>query len=135
MHKRILIVDDSEDTRELLTATLECEGFVVLSASNGDEALELLSKDAEFSLVLLDLSMPSMTGLELLSEMQKRGVATEVPIMLVSAATNLEKIPVPPNVIDHLKKPFFYPELIFKIKERHHIDPTSSDHFSPDVTA
>jgi CheY-like chemotaxis protein len=126
MRKPIMIVDDSEDTRELFTAALEAEGFSVVGAKNGEEALELLSGPTEYSLILLDLSMPGMSGIQMLEEMQKRGVGTDVPVMLVSAADNLRSIQAPGNVIDTLKKPFFYPELIFKIRQEHGVQP--NDH-------
>ena len=117
MKSTILIVDDSEDTRELFKATLEAEGFTVIDAKDGLQALELLKNNHNFSLMLLDLSMPNMTGLQLLDEMENQSLGQNIPIMLVSAAKDLEKMTVPRNVIDSLKKPFFYPELIFKIKQ------------------
>ncbi|MGZ3723222.1 MAG: response regulator [Bdellovibrionales bacterium] len=124
MRKPIMIVDDSEDTRELFTAALEAEGFSVIGAKDGDEALKLLSERSDFSLILLDLSMPGMNGVQLLEEMEKRGVGRGIPVMLVSAADNLRSIKTTGNVIDTLKKPFFYPELIFKIREEHKLGPS-----------
>jgi two-component system sensor histidine kinase ChiS len=118
MRNSILIVDDSEDTLEVFQSTLEEEGFTVMTAKNGEEALDLL-KDHEFSLMLLDINMPGMTGLQMLDEMKMRGLGQGVPIMLVSAVDNLGSMKVPPNVIDTLKKPFFYPELIHKLKSVH----------------
>jgi CheY-like chemotaxis protein len=122
--KPIMIVDDSEDTRELFTAALEAEGFSVVAAKSGEEALKLLEERDDFSLMLLDVSMPGMTGVEVLQEMEKRGVGRGIPVMLVSAVDNLRSIQAPGNVIDTLKKPFFYPELIFKIREQHRFGPT-----------
>lgn len=123
MKNSILIVDDSEDTRELFKATLEAEGFEVFEAKDGQHALDLLKSNQHFSLMLLDLSMPNMTGHELLEVIQQQGIRKSMPIMLVSAAGNLDKMILPENVIDTLKKPFFYPELIFKIKEVHGLQP------------
>jgi CheY-like chemotaxis protein len=123
MRTPIMIVDDSEDTRELFTAALEAEGFSVVGAKDGHEALELLEGPTTFSLILLDISMPGMSGIEVLAEMEKRGLGQGVPVMLVSAVDNLRNIQTPGNVIDTLKKPFFYPELIFKIREEHGLQP------------
>lgn len=131
MKNSILIVDDSEDTRELFKATLEAEGFAVFEAADGEKALELLLSNQHFSLMLLDLSMPHMTGYELLETMQRQDIRRSMPIMLVSAAGNLNKILVPENVIDTLKKPFFYPELIFKIKEVHGLRPEMGADIAP----
>jgi CheY-like chemotaxis protein len=124
MRRPIMIVDDSEDTRELFTAALEAEGFSVIGAKNGEEALQLLEDRSDFSLILLDISMPGMTGVEVLQEMEKRGIGRNIPVMLVSAVDNLRAIEAPGNVIDTLKKPFFYPELIFKIREEHRLGPS-----------
>jgi len=118
MRNSILIVDDSEDTLEVFQSTLEEEGFAVMAAKDAQEALELL-KTHNFSLMLLDINMPGMTGLQLLDEMKHMNVGQGVPVMLVSAVDNLGSMKVPPNVIDTLKKPFFYPELIHKLKSVH----------------
>jgi CheY-like chemotaxis protein len=125
MNKPIMIVDDSEDTRELFTAALEAEGFSVVGAKSGEEALQLLAGPTQYSLMLLDISMPGMTGMQVLEEMEKRGIGRTVPVMLVSAVDNLRSIPTPRNVIDTLKKPFFYPELIFKIRQEHGVQPNA----------
>jgi CheY-like chemotaxis protein len=124
MRKPIMIIDDSEDTRELFTAALEAEGFSVVGAKDGPEALQLLEERDDFSLILLDISMPGMSGVQVLQEMEKRGLGRGIPVMLVSAMDNLRSIQVPGNVIDTLKKPFFYPELIFKIREEHRLGPS-----------
>jgi CheY-like chemotaxis protein len=118
MRNSILIVDDSEDTLELFQTTLEEQGFTVMTAKDAHEALDLL-KNHNFSLMLLDIKMPSMTGFEMLAEMKKRELGKDTPVMLVSAVDNLGDLKIPSNVIDTLKKPFFYPELIHKIKKVH----------------
>lgn len=118
MRNSILIVDDSEDTLELFQSTLEEQGFTVTTAKDPIQALELL-KEHKFSLMLLDINMPTMNGFEMLAEMNKRELGQDTPVMLVSAVDNLSDLKVPRNVIDTLKKPFFYPELIHKIKKVH----------------
>lgn len=123
MRRPIMIVDDSEDTRELFTAALEAEGFSVVGARDGEEALQLLSDRSDFSLILMDISMPGLSGVQVLEEMEKRGIGRGIPVMLVSAVDNLGDIQATGNVIDTLKKPFFYPELIFKIREEHRFGP------------
>ena len=71
----ILIVDDSEDTRELFQATLEAEGYSVVEAKDGPHALELLRHyPGKISLILLDVTMPGMSGLDVLKEMTRLSV-------------------------------------------------------------
>ena len=118
MRNSILIVDDSEDTLEVFQSTLEEEGFTVMAAKDAQEALDML-RTHDFSLMLLDINMPGMTGMQMLEEMKRLGLGQGVPVMLVSAVDNLGSMQVPPNVIDTLKKPFFYPELIHKLKSVH----------------
>jgi DNA-binding response OmpR family regulator len=113
----ILIVDDSEDTRELFTATLEAEHFEVVSCEDGEQALKILRQRDDFALMLLDLSMPNMSGMEMLEEMRRLKLGVGIPVMLVSAFRDFGPIEVPYNVIGTLKKPFFFPELIFKIRK------------------
>ena len=119
MRNSILIVDDSEDTLEVFQSTLEEEGFVVMAAKNAEEALDFLRTHDQFSIMLLDINMPGMTGLQLLEEMKKLNLGQKTPVMLVSAVDNLGSMNVPSNVIDTLKKPFFYPELVHKLKSVH----------------
>jgi CheY-like chemotaxis protein len=135
MAKSILVVEDSEDTQELFKATLEEEGFVVTEAKDGEQALELLRRRNDFSLIMLDISLPGMSGLDLLEQMHQQRIGEGIPVMLVSASSNMGQLKLPPNVIDTLKKPFFYPELIYKIKQVHGIHaepkpaiPRSRDH-------
>ncbi len=117
MRKPILIVDDSEDTREMFQATLQAEGFPVMCAKDGEEALQILRKH-QFSLMLLDIRMPRMSGEEVLKEIERLNLAPDLPVILVSAVDHVGKLAMLPQVIDTLKKPFFYPELIYKIKTR-----------------
>jgi len=123
MPNSILVVEDSEDTQEFFKATLEAEGFNVLEARDGHQALELLRRRSDLVLIMLDLSMPGMTGLEFLEAMEKQNLGQGIPVMVVSAASNMSSLPLPSNVIDTLKKPFFYPELVYKIRKVHGLTP------------
>lgn len=87
--RRVLVVDDLADNRELLCVMLQQMGFAVSSAENGPMALDRLAEEG-IDLVLSDQLMPGMDGWELLAEARRRGHA--MPIVLVSAA-----VPVPPD--------------------------------------
>lgn len=125
MANSILVVEDSEDTQELFKATLEAEGFNVFEARDGEQALELLRRRRDLVLIMLDLSMPGMNGMQFLEEMHRQKLGEGIPVMLVSAASNMDTMALPANVIDTLKKPFFYPELIYKIRHVHGLKPDS----------
>jgi DNA-binding NtrC family response regulator len=85
---RVLIVDDRQETRHLCEAIVQGMGLACLHAAGVDEALDQVGKDAP-ELMLADLSMGDMSGLELLAEVKKRAPQTEVA--LVSASGNSER--------------------------------------------
>ena len=70
--RRVLVVDDEDLVREMLVASLEEAGFVVLAAGNGAEALALLEAGEPVDALVSDLSMPGMGGLALIREAQLR---------------------------------------------------------------
>ena len=80
----VLVVEDDENTRELLQRTLESDGHAVCEAANGEEGLECLD-DEEIGLVLLDLMMPEMDGFEFLEAMRRDERYEEVPVVVVTA--------------------------------------------------
>jgi len=90
MEKRILIVDDSESIRSLLKFNLESNGFSTAVAKDGVEALANLHQDNNFNLVLTDLHMPIMNGLELIENIRKDADFKFLPILFLTTETNLE---------------------------------------------
>lgn len=104
MTKQILVVDDEPNVRLNYRMTLETEGFGVIEADSGSQALEQFA-ERSFDLAILDMRMPEMDGLELLAEMRKRRVTT--PAVIITAygdiphAVRAMKL----GAIDFLKKP------------------------------
>jgi len=84
--KLILLIDDEQDLLEVTTFVLESEGFRVLTARNGEEALELLRGGVLPELVLLDMMMPVMNGWEFLDEIAKLPSLRAIPIIVLTAA-------------------------------------------------
>lgn len=82
---RILLVDDEEGLRITLAANLELEGFEVVEATDGRHAVELL-ETGTFDLVLSDIRMPRMTGIELFGEVRRR--QPNLPVVLMTAFTD-----------------------------------------------
>ncbi len=83
MKKKILVVDDEEGIRLLYKEELEEEGYDVELATTGEEALEKLSKDSDVDLVLLDIKMPGMDGVEVLRSIKERW--KNLPVVLCTA--------------------------------------------------
>lgn len=80
--KTILIVDDDEDVRIICERELQRGGFDTHSASSGSEALKFIDKNPQVDLIILDIRMPSMDGIEVLKELRARKV--DIPVILHS---------------------------------------------------
>src|SRR5438105_5744597 len=81
--RSILVVDDDPDILQTLALCLSTEGYRVLSAANGQEALEVLSRERPAA-ILLDLMMPVMDGWQFVAELEKRG-QRNAPLLILSA--------------------------------------------------
>jgi CheY-like chemotaxis protein len=108
----ILIVDDDADIREGLRELLEFEGYAVLTAANGREALDVIARSGAPSLVLLDLMMPIMSGWEFVAAVNSDGPS--LPICIISAFTDR----TPPQACAALRKPIEIEHLL-RIVEQH----------------
>jgi CheY-like chemotaxis protein len=83
--KKILIADDKATSRELLRTVLERQGYVVMEAADGEEALQKALAELP-DLILLDLQMPRRTGYEVLSELRKNPRHAAMPIIALTAS-------------------------------------------------
>src|SRR6476620_11099768 len=103
---RILIVDDQEMMRDSLAATLVREGHEVVAAGDGQAAVTRLSNGTRFDLLITDLKMPRMTGIELLAEAKK--LRPELPVIMMTAfatvQTAVEAMKL--GAYDYIQKPF-----------------------------
>jgi class 3 adenylate cyclase len=105
---RLLVVDDSKLMRMGITRSLRQLGIEHIElASNGREALQLLSQEA-FDLMLLDVEMPEMTGLEVLADMQKKPELRGFPVIVISGGQDIEDVVrcIEMGAEDYLPKPF-----------------------------
>ncbi len=103
----LLVVDDDEVNRDILARNLERLGHRTLMAANGKEGLALLEQH-EVDLVLLDLMMPEMDGVEVLDTIRSRDRTCHVPVLILSASDELEQVAVSieAGAEDYLLKPF-----------------------------
>ncbi|HET9799669.1 MAG TPA: SpoIIE family protein phosphatase [Gemmatimonadaceae bacterium] len=103
----ILVVDDNELNRDLLSRRLRREGHTVVVAEDGRAALDALARQP-FDLVLLDIMMPELTGYEVLEILKKDEVLRHVPVVMITAATEDDSIVrcLALGAEDHLPKPF-----------------------------
>lgn len=81
----ILLIDDEESIRQVLSLALEFEDYQVFSASNGQEAIEMLPHIPRPSLILLDLMMPVMNGWAFMEAIQKKPEYASIPVAVITA--------------------------------------------------
>ena len=116
--RRILIVDDEEINREILGNILS-EAYDVTYAEDGQEALSLLKqKNADYSLVLLDLLMPVMEGFAVLAKMQEDEALKQIPIIVMTSEKSAEVTSIKQGAYDFITKPYDMPEVILARCER-----------------
>ncbi|BDG60335.1 response regulator [Caldinitratiruptor microaerophilus] len=89
--KRILVVDDSNMTRKMVISILSREGYQVDSAGNGLEALERLYQTA-YDLVITDINMPQMDGLEFLRQVRQESQYGRLPVLVLSSNSSPEEV-------------------------------------------
>lgn len=110
---KLLLVDDDIELTELLSALLKLEGFEVQTANNGMEALKILNETHQ--LVLMDIMMPVLNGIETLKEIRKR---SNVPVMMLTAkGDDIDRVlGLELGADDYLPKPFNDRELVARIR-------------------
>jgi CheY-like chemotaxis protein len=111
---RVLVVDDEPDIRATVSAMLEAEGYDVIEATNGAEALEALEA-ADPDIVLLDMRMPVLDGWGFASELRRRGHA--VPIVVMTAARDAAHWASEITAAAFVAKPFGFDDLISAVEE------------------
>jgi DNA-binding response OmpR family regulator len=109
----VLVVDDDPDILQTLALCLSTEGYRVLMASNGQEALDVLSRERP-SAVLLDLMMPVMDGWQFVAELESRGWR-RMPILVLSADRAVQAHAQKLKADSFLAKPFDLDELLGKV--------------------
>lgn len=114
--KKILIVDDQFGIRILLTEILQSDGYTLFQASNGMQALEIF-EEHEPDLVLLDMKIPGMDGLEILRRIKEIKPATEVMMMTAYGELNMIKEAMRLGAQKHFIKPFDIDEVRKEIRE------------------
>lgn len=103
----VLVVDDNDINRDILSRHLEIQGHTVATARDGNEALELLN-DGDFDLMLLDIVMPGINGFEVLARTKSDPRLRETPIIMISALEEMEIVArcIELGAEDYLPKPF-----------------------------
>jgi DNA-binding response OmpR family regulator len=114
----ILVVDDDPVIQKLLSVNFEMEGYVVRTASDGVEGLEAVEAEVP-DLILLDVMMPRMDGLEVVRRLKADGATAAIPVILLSAKAQAADISdgLDAGADDYITKPFDPLELLDKVAD------------------
>ena len=117
MKKRILIVDDEQDILDLLQHNLETEGYEIVTALNGDSALELVESQP-LDLVILDIMLPGKDGWEVLREIRRRPEGQYLPVIFLTAKDSEvdEVVGLELGADDYIIKPISIRKLQARVK-------------------
>lgn len=102
--RKVLLVEDDDDVRKQLAEILRTWGYDVETASDGVEALGIARKAPLPSAILLDLFLPRLSGWEVVTELQKSALLSEIPLLVVSGYVNDRTAKLPPADA-HFNKP------------------------------
>jgi len=113
MTHTVLVVEDEQDLREMMRDALELNGYTVVTAGDGQDALNKLTGIENLCLVILDLLMPVMNGWDFVDKLRQRAELASVPVVVHSSAPG----PMPPGVTRVLQKPMLFDRLLSIVRE------------------
>jgi two-component system KDP operon response regulator KdpE len=115
--KIILVVEDELNIRRIIKITLEMEGFTVIEAQNGVEALEMTEKHRPH-LIITDIMMPEMDGIQFYMSLKEMPEAVDTPVIVLTAKSQSEDVKYATllGVDEYLSKPFNPPDLVDRVK-------------------
>ncbi len=105
---KAIVIDDSRATRLILKRTLIAQGFEVLEAGDGRQAVEELERSGPVDLALVDWNMPVMTGYEFIVEIRSRAIFSSMSIMMVTTETETSQVQLAldAGANEYIMKPF-----------------------------
>jgi phosphoserine phosphatase RsbU/P len=118
----ILVVDDVEANRDVLARRLRRRGYVVAEAAGGREALARIA-DGDFDLVLLDIMMPDLNGIEVLRSVRQARTSVDLPIIMATAKTAGENVveALELGANDYVTKPLDFPVVLARVQTQLHL--------------
>lgn len=114
---KILVVDDDPINLQVIANHLASENYAVKEASNGEEALELIKREGDFDLILLDIMMPRMSGYEVCQKIREEYLPSELPIIMITAKDQVSDLVegFTSGASDYIVKPISKNELLARI--------------------
>ena len=118
MSKQVLVVDDSATVRKFVSVSLSMQGFTVVTACDGMDALEKLPK-GKFDLVITDLNMPTMDGFELIKALRESPEFHDLPVIILSSLADRanKEQGATLNVLSYVVKPFSLEKIQYEVEK------------------
>lgn len=116
--KRVLVVDDSATVREQVSRALSAAGFEVVEASDGRAGADLIASDRALSLVIADVNMPCMNGIEMLEEVRRSPATATLPVLMLTTEGQpaLMRRAKAAGAAGWIVKPFQVPQLVAAVQ-------------------
>ncbi len=116
---RILVAEDEKDIRELITLTLQFNGFEVVGVNDGAEAVRAATQEPTIDLILMDVRMPRMTGYDACRILKEQEETKHIPVIFLSAKGQETEVQAGLQVgaVQYILKPFAPDALIRKLRE------------------
>jgi CheY-like chemotaxis protein len=114
--KSILVVEDSDEIRELLEMVLESEGYRVVPLEDGRDVVAT-ARELQPSLITLDLALPGKDGWAIVKELQDDDATRDIPIIVISAYTRELDAPLRRRVARVISKPFYITQVVSEVEE------------------
>lgn len=118
MPKRVLVVDDDPQVRDVMKRFLEANGFTVKLTEDGDEAVRLLQRRDHPRIMLLDLDMPRLNGLEVLRRIMAHGIDVDVLVLSGHFDRNAFDLAIRLGAKGSLHKPVDFDDLLALLEQR-----------------
>jgi two-component system cell cycle response regulator len=115
MGDKILVVDDELLIREVLTEHLTEQGYEVMQASSGEEAIEL-ARAPKFHVILMDLSMSGLDGMETCRRLKAEEITRNIPVIMMTEFSYKKEAAVEAGADYFISKPVDFTELAFRLK-------------------
>lgn len=113
---KVLVVEDSPEISAMMALTLQLEGYEVVQASDGVQALEA-TRTASPDLILLDVMMPGLSGFEVAQALKANESTSDIPIIFVTAKHEVDDLVQGLEIaVDYISKPFAVPELVARVR-------------------
>ncbi|MFZ5774936.1 MAG: Hpt domain-containing response regulator [Thermodesulfobacteriota bacterium] len=122
---RVLVVEDVDFNRQILIGLLDDHGFEAVPVASGEEALARLEQDPGFSIILMDIGLPGMDGIEATRRIKKNPSTSAIPVVALTAHTEAERHQILAAGLDGFAEKNFDPDHLFREMSRH-LDPVSS---------